>query len=291
MNRKAKAFVDEDESKYPLSDNFVEMALESMCFWLPKFVMEARKGNGDSYPPDSLYSLCCGLQRALKSNERADVNLFADSSFHKFRQILDSQMKILKATGKFEKKNADIITEEMEDRLWQLNILGDHNQQVLLDTTFFYIGLYFALRGGEEHRRLRHNPCQIALHENPTGLSFLVYTEDKSKTNQGGLVHRDRASKQVTHYENKDCPQRCLVRLFKLYNSKCPPDRPHNSFYLKPLKKPKGDVWYTKTPLGHNMLSKMISRMMASANIDGNFTNHSLRSTTTTRLFNAHVDE
>ena len=38
----------------------------------------------------------------------------------------------MKATGKFEKKNADIISEEM---LWQLNILGDHNQQVLLDTT------------------------------------------------------------------------------------------------------------------------------------------------------------
>ena len=35
----------------------------------------------------------------------------------------------------------------------------------------------------------------------------------------------------------------------------------------------------------------MISRMMSSAKIPGNYSNHSLRSTATTRLFNAHIDE
>ena len=35
----------------------------------------------------------------------------------------------------------------------------------------------------------------------------------------------------------------------------------------------------------------MISRIMSSANISGHFTNHSLQSTATTRLFNAHLDE
>ncbi len=35
----------------------------------------------------------------------------------------------------------------------------------------------------------------------------------------------------------------------------------------------------------------MFSRMLTSANIPGYFTNHSLRRTATTRLFNAHVDE
>ena len=67
-----------------------------------------------------------------------------------------------------------------------------------------------------------------------------------------------------------------LLGLFKAYNSKCPVDRPDGALYLKPLKYPKGEMWYQKMPVGHNVLSKMISRMMSSANISGHFTNHSL---------------
>ncbi len=71
----------------------------------------------------------------------------------------------------------------------------------------------------------------------------------------------------------------------------CPKDRLDGAFYLKPLKNPKGIVWFEKLPLGHNFLSNMINRIMNAAGIKGHFTNHSLRSTATTRLFNAHVDE
>ncbi len=61
--------------------------------------------------------------------------------------------------------------------------------------------------------------------------------------------------------------------------------------YLKPLKRPSGDIWYSKSPVGHNFLGKTIQSLMKAANISGNFSNHSLRSTVTTRLFNARVDE
>ena len=126
------------------------------------------------------------------------------------------------------------------------------------------------------------------LYEPPVGLRYLVYTEDKSKTNQGGHNH---APKSVTHYENKSNPKCCLVQLFKNYNSRCPSDRPDGALYLTPLKWPKGNIWFQRSPVGHNTLSKMISRMMSSAKIPGNYSNHSLGSTATTRLFNAHIDE
>ncbi len=86
----------------------------------------------------------------------------------------------------------------MEDQLWDLEILGDQHPQALLDTMFYYIGLYFALRGGEEHCRLRHSPSQIQLHEE-SGESYLSYTEDVLKTNQGGLFHRDRLPRATMH--------------------------------------------------------------------------------------------
>ncbi len=81
-----------------------------------------------------------------------------------------------------------------------------------------------------------------------------------------------------------------LVRLFKFYNSKCPVDRPSNALYLKP-RKTHQDIWYLKSAVGHNTLANMVSKMIKQANIPGNFSNHSLCSTATTRLFHASVDE
>ncbi len=101
----------------------------------------------------------------------------------------------------------------------------------------------------------------------------------------------NESTKKVVHYQNEDCPERCLVRLYKLYNSKCPDDRPKDAFYLKPLKCPKGAVWYQRSAIGHNILSKMVSQTMAKSGIEGRYSNHSLRSTATSRLFHAGLDE
>jgi len=65
-------------------------------------------------------------------------------------------MKELKATGNFEVKQAEPITHDVEDLMWQKGLLGDSNPQTLLDTLIFYLGLYFALRSGQEHRQLEH---------------------------------------------------------------------------------------------------------------------------------------
>ena len=62
-------------------------------------------------------------------------------------------MKVLKSTVLYEKKSADIISKEIKNKLRHLHLLGDDSPQVLL-YTFFYTGLYFAPRGGEEYRRL-----------------------------------------------------------------------------------------------------------------------------------------
>ena len=46
---------------------FTAMTEEALLFWLPKFVAEIRKSDGSLYPPNSVYQICCGLSRALKS--------------------------------------------------------------------------------------------------------------------------------------------------------------------------------------------------------------------------------
>ena len=58
--------------------------------------------------------------------------------------------------------------------------------------------------------------------------------------------------------------------------SKCPSDRHAGAFYLQPLQKPKGDIWFSKVLCGHNTLQKIVPELMKAAGISGYFTNHSV---------------
>ena len=149
----------------------------------------------------------------------------------------------------------------------------------------------FALRSGSEHRRLRYTPAQIQLIEKSHSCPYLIYQEDISKTNQGGLHSRTKQPKKVIHYANTTNPDRCFIHIYNTYMSKCPSDRPAGAFYLQPLQKPKGDVWFSKVPCGHNTSQKIVPELMKAAGISGYFTNHSLRASAATRLFEGGVDE
>ena len=64
-------------------------------------------------------------------------------------------------------------------------------------------------------------------------------------------------------------------------------------FYLKPH--PEGcsrsGCWYYNRAVGHNVLSQTVKRLCNQAGVDGYFTNHSLRRTCATRLFQQGIDE
>ena len=42
-------------------------------------------------------------------------------------------------------------------------------------------------------------------------------------------------------------------------------------------------VWFTSTPVGHNKLGNVVSKMCKDADVQDQFSNHSLRATTATR--------
>ena len=261
-------------------------------YWLTRFVLEVRKKDGTEYPPQIVHHLCSGILRYIRQNGQPSLDIFKDPLFTEFRSTLDAEMKRLQQLGIGSKKRqAEPLTEEEEELLWRNGLLGDHSPQALLNTMVFMNGLYFALRSGKEHRELRFDPSQISIVERAGERAYLEYTEDASKNRPGGLRGLRIGHKTVKHHANPTNPSRCFVRLFSLYKSLCPPNPKRNAFYLQCLKKPTDTVWYSREPLGHNALSKIVSSMCASAGISGFRTNHSLRATSTTRLYAAGVEE
>ena len=64
-------------------------------------------------------------------------------------------------------------------------------------------------------------------------------------------------------------------------------------FYLKPKKNwsPGDNIWFEKTPIGHNLLNTRFKKMCGEAGLVGNFTNHSSRATAITRMYDAGLPE
>ena len=205
-----------------------------------RFVLEICQRDGERYPPASLYQLCCGFLCHLRAAGQAEVNIFEQAEFHMFCTTLDSEMKRLSSTGQYiHKRQAEPITVEDESLLWELGLLDTTSPTVLLHTLVYMVGLYFALRSGSEHIRLRYTPAQIQLIEKSHSPPYLIYQEDISKTNQGGLHSRTKQPKKVIHYANTTNQDRCFIHIYKTYMSKCPSDRPADAFYLQPLQNQK----------------------------------------------------
>lgn len=61
------------------------------------------------------------------------------------------------------------------------------------------------------------------------------------------------------------------------------------AFYLTALNAPVGNIWYKNQPMGIHTIEKAVKRIMGHANVDGHFTNTSLRRTARTRMMEAGI--
>ena len=83
----------------------------------------------------------------MRDNGRPELNFFTDTSFKHFQDCLDAEMKRLTAMGIGSSvKEAQAFSEDEENKLWNLRLLGDSSPRVLLDTMVFLIGKNFSLR-------------------------------------------------------------------------------------------------------------------------------------------------
>ena len=120
-----------------------------------------------------------------------------------------------------------------------------------------------------------------------------MYTEYGSKNRNGGFYQLGVENKCVPIYRNREAGERCLVYLLDLYISKIPDEaKEADLFYCRPLQMfAESNCWYSRKPRGKHTLNDMVKTMCSEAGIEGHFTNHSLRATGATQLFERNVPE
>ena len=142
-----------------------------------------------------LLSICMGIQGFLKFEKETQFQLLSDAIFLDFRNSLDVDIQRL-AKNRFGSniKKTEVISEGDENKLWNLKLLWSFNPRVLVNILVFLKGKNVGLRGGVEHRNLKHSNISFGT-EN--GTEYIQYTEDMSKTNQGGLQSKLKSVRQV----------------------------------------------------------------------------------------------
>ena len=259
--------------------------------WIPKFVAEVRRADGQKYTPRTIHQILSGLLRYMRSINTDCPNILNRSRFKAIDGACDNIFRGLRKEGIGAKvKHTPIITVDEEKLLWDSDVLNVTTPLGLLRAVFFYVGKVCCLRGGDEQRSLK--PSQFVRSSKPDKYS---YTENGSKNRSGGIAQLRVQNKIVEIYAVPENEPRCLFYLLDLYFSKLPPYAFENDiFYLRAKKKTPinpDDYWYESVPMGKNKLSCLLKEMSVEAGFEQYKTNHSLRATGASALFSAGVPE
>lgn len=276
----------------PDKDSLLVADTKTLDYWLTKFIFEIRREDGKRYPRNTLISIVAGINAHFKTN-MCFLNLFKDDAFHHFREVLDVACKESSKAGSNALRQAETISLEEEELMWSHGVLGDKDSTTLIQTLLYLNGLHFALRSGQEHRSLTVDQIRVIKPTTENDYYVLEYIETTSKTNNGGLKHRKIEPKKVKHIDinSIENPSRSHALFLLKFLDLRPHNCPTNAFYLTPIKSRTSGNWYKSTPIGHNTLASVVKKMCSACGITGNKTNHSLRATCATRLYENGVDE
>lgn len=261
-----------------IGTDIVCMSVEELTYSLTRFVMEVRDKTGQYYKSDTLYKSIVALQMNCHMYGRY-VKFLDDEQFVELQNTLNNCMKFLASEGySCPRQKADPIDIDDENTMWEKGVLGELTPKQLVDTVLYLLGTHFALRAVKEHKSLRVGECSqlVVKLDQKADCYYLQYTEDTSKTNQGGLKNCRVNKKASCAYENSANPERCIVRLYRKYMSSQPEKAPLD-FYLRPLMKPKSNIWFCAQAMGINTLAKTVNSLVRKIKVQSRFTNHSCK--------------
>ncbi|KAF7258742.1 hypothetical protein EG68_05996, partial [Paragonimus skrjabini miyazakii] len=254
------------QQQYPhLRTELLNMSDTDLNTALSQFVREVRKPNNECYVADSIFYLCLGIQEYLNENG-CTVNLFGGPVFSDFSKALD---EILANFQPRISPEGLLICRIEEEHLWEARQLGAQSAEVLLFTMLYFNTKHFGLRLGTIHRQLAFSQFQM-INEHNAGTAILCHLP-------GTIFGSDEEASSTLRLDmNEDYSERCPVRLFKTYFSRCPPAvrSSEDMFYMTPVYFPdQSDYWYSNSPMDPDDLQVILNRIKMVKEIQEAFMN------------------
>ena len=128
------------------------------------------------------------LSQTYDKNISKFLKFLSDVIFKPVQEMLAAVMKQSAREGaSIQLKQATIISESMEDILWDRRLLGDSSPATLFNTMVYLTELHFAQRSREEHQHTNHHRYVKKSSHGRRYLEYrdVIYTviEPKSKPN------------------------------------------------------------------------------------------------------------
>ena len=102
-----------------------------------------------------MYEIVLSLQHFMSMNGR-ELKLLDHPGLVKMLNTLDNRMKELSKGGIIhERQQANTISIQDKEYLWNTGLLGDDSPEKLVNTVLYLIGLHFALCACDEHNALK----------------------------------------------------------------------------------------------------------------------------------------
>ena len=262
------------------------------------FYASVRQKNGSEFKVSSLRAIPGAIDRYLKQPpNNKPWSIIADSEFAKANQTLNAVCKNMMKEGKVGPVvHKHPITSEQMQELFRSGQLGDSNTKdpsQPLRTAWFYLTLYFGKRGRENQRKLTKE--MLVLQTTPQGRRYYELGRDalfSTKNHQGGLNDpTDKSDGKMFEVINSShCPVKTIENFLKHLNPKldCLFQRPRE--LLAKCNPEKESVWYCNSPVGESTLANMMKTMSTAAGISPHLTNHCVRATAVTVLFDRNIE-
>lgn len=270
--------------------DFKTIKPEDLASLLEGFFVDARRKNGEPYKRNSLKSAAASINRHLLSVQ-PEVNLFQHHAFKKSHQILDGVLKERKRQGEeaaVQHKEAVSPGDLEKLRLYFDDVDTTDDPCKLSMYVWYLVTTHFCLRGGEIQSKLSKSDLVFS---SPDGKERITLATDfMSKNHSGGL--------KGTSFSTIGCIEDdAQIATIKTYLERLNPNC-DRLFQRANLRKTgmsstssSSSVWYMNMPLSHNLLSVMMRKLSAAADLSQTYTNHCLRATSICLMKRAGLED